>query len=178
MRIAAFDLSLTSTGVARHTPPGDDLPIVTGALRCRDKGAERLVAVRSLVLSELRPLGTYDLVVVEGYAFGRPNQAHFIGELGGVVRVALFEAGQAFMVVPPASVKKYATGKGNATKEVVMGAAVHRAGREFESTDEADAWWLLQMACAHYGLEHVEMPGKNREALEAVEWPTIKGATE
>lgn len=164
MRIAAFDLSLTSTGAAYGPGDHETTVLPTPGLT----GAERLIAIRDAVLTVA---GRADLVVIEGYAYGRPEKAHALGELGGVVRVALHEAGRTVVVIPPATVKKYACGKGNAPKDQVFGAAIHRAGREFATTDEADAWWLLQMASAHYGLPHVQMPAANRVALDTVDWP-------
>lgn len=166
MRIAAFDLSLTSTGAAHG--PGDHETTVLPTTGLT--GAERLIAIRDAVLAVA---GRADLVVIEGYAYGRPEKAHALGELGGVVRVALHEAGRTVVVIPPATLKKYACGTGNAKKDLVFGAAIHRAGREFATTDEADAWWLLQMASAHYGLPHVQMPAANRVALDTVDWPEL-----
>ena len=179
MRIAAFDLSLSATGLARHGDDPND-PVHVDRIRPKNGAADpyaRLVEIRDDVVYEATVVNA-DVVVIEGYAFGRPNAAHKSGELGGVVKVALFESGLPIAVLPPSSLKKYATGKGGASKDEVLIAAVHRSGMEFADNNEADAWWLWQMACCHYGLEHVQMPEKNREALEAVEWPTLtKGAT-
>lgn len=167
LRLAGLDLSLTSTGYAESVPMG----IVVCVLKPKTTGCKRLVQVRNEVLTLAQGA---DLILIEGYSFGtRNHRAEAIGELGGVVRVALYEAGIPFLEVSPKEIKKYATGKGNASKEAVYGAAVHRAGREFATTDEADAWWLLQMALAHYGLPHVPMPVVNRAVLDKIAWPTL-----
>ncbi|GAG77260.1 unnamed protein product [marine sediment metagenome] len=47
--------------------------------------------------------------------------------------------------VPIATIKKFATGKGNANKEAMMEAA-RAKGWSFEDDNEADALWLLHVA--------------------------------
>ncbi len=58
------------------------------------------------------------LDALEGYGHGmaRGYALTQLGELDGVIRTALFEAGVPFVEVAPATLKKYATGRGNATK--------------------------------------------------------------
>jgi Holliday junction resolvasome RuvABC endonuclease subunit len=167
VRIVAFDLSLTSTGWARI-----DKSITCGILELpvRARGVERLIWIRDMLVGIVK---RHHLVVLEGYSFGSVQQAHRIGELGGVVRVALHEAGVPVAEIAPASLKRYATGRGNAGKAEVLVAAVKRLGYDGASSDEADALWLLAMALDHYGVPgKVDMPQQHRTALEKVAWPT------
>lgn len=169
LSMVGLDLSLTSTGWAigangsartgRFLPP-----------KGHDRGVQRLAWVRDSVL-ELVHHAAADVVALEGYAFGRMNQAHHLGELGGVVRLALSEAGVPWVEVPPSSLKLYATGKGNAGKEEVLAAAIRRLSYGGHSNDEADALWLLMMAGAHYGQGATNEHG--RRALAKVEWPNL-----
>lgn len=161
-----LDLSLTSTGCCNIK--GDCY-----SLKPSYKGAERLEwfadTFDALSTAPNRP----DLVVLEGYAYGRVNKAHELGELGGVVRLALWRAGIPFVVVPPSTLKKYATGKGNASKDQVLIAAVKRSGIEFNNNDEADAWWLRQIGLQQYEVDdptHVQMPLAHLGALTGVVW--------
>lgn len=163
--VLGLDLSLTSTGLCL----GDVSSVVGDVLtteKTKLRGPERLVYLRDVVLGYARQA---DLVVIEGYAYGRPNQAHQVGELGGVIRVALFEEGIDFVTVPPAKVKKYATGKGNANKDQVLASVVHRTGQEM-SNDEADAWTLRAMALDAQGTPVIEMPKLHRDALVDIKW--------
>jgi Holliday junction resolvasome RuvABC endonuclease subunit len=123
-----------------------------------------------------------DVVVLEGYAYARANQAHQVGELGGVIRVALAEWGIPYVVVAPSALKLYATGKGNASKDNVVSAVSARTGIVFAgkgANDRCDAWVLRQMGMAHYGVGTdvygtdalVPMPKHNRTALDKVDWP-------
>ena len=163
--VIGLDLSLTSTGYAH----------VTAVLRAAERirrpqytGTERLRAVRDAIEHRVRDADA-DLVVLEGYAFGRPNQAHQLGELHGVVRVMLDTTGVPWCVIPPASLKKYATGKGNADKGLMLTEAVRRLGYAGSSNDEADALWL---ACAgHHLLGHpvIDVPKINAAALAAID---------
>ena len=159
--VVGLDLSLTSSGVATR----DRAFTLPTTLR----GVERLAHLRSTILSLVGPL---DLVVIEGYSYGsRSSQAHALGELGGVIRLALHEGGIRYVIVPPKSVKKYATGKGNAGKEEMLTEAVRRLGYAGHSNDEADALWLRAMALDALGAPFVKMPEAHRIALTAIEWP-------
>lgn len=168
MRILALDLSLTETGWAATPQAG-----VLKPPRSDGSGTRRLAWFRHQIVQACnfyRP----DVAVLEGYAFARPNQAHQLGELGGVVRLALHDLGIPYVDIAPASLKKYAVGKGNAKKEEVLAAAIRRLDYEGANHNVADALWLRQMAADHYGAPGaVQMPKAQRAALEAVEWPEV-----
>lgn len=176
MNVVGLDLSLTATGVAG--------PAGTEVLRPGDlRGCDRLTWLRQAVLDRCRNcwtndgpyMDTADIVVLEDYAYSRANQAHQIGELHGVIRLALHEAEIPVALVAPTARAKYATGKGNAGKAEVLAAAIRRLGYDSHDDNEADALWLRQMAIDHYGLTlpSAPMPAANREALGKVDWPEI-----
>ena len=71
------------------------------------------------------------------------------GELGGVIRRALYLQGSTYVVVPPASLKKFAA-KGNAKKDEVRLEVYKRWGVEFETNDEVDAYVLARIAYAKF----------------------------
>lgn len=61
-----------------------------------------------------------NLVFLEGYSFGsRAGMLFNIAELTGLLKHKMFKARIDFELVPPTTVKKFATGKGNARKEVM-----------------------------------------------------------
>ena len=176
MRVVGLDLSLTATGIAVEDG--------TCTVKVRTTGMQRLADVRDIVLDAYqprfeRPPDFGHLFVIEGYSMGTARQsshAHGLGELGGVIRLALWEAGVPYVDVPPACLKKYATGKGNANKEAVLIAAVKR-GAEVKDNNEADAWWLRAMGMDALGSPIVTVPALNRTALATVAWPTKAGAS-
>lgn len=160
----AFDLSLTATGYAMIDEAGVLKPPELS-------GVERLQWIRDNVLRLARGDA---VVVIEGYSFGSGHKAHNIGELGGVVRVALHEAGHTVVVIPPTSRAKYATGKGNAPKEQVLAEAIRRLGYTGHDHNVSDAMWLLAMAADQYNVAgRVRVPASHRTALKAVTWPAI-----
>jgi len=69
--------------------------------------------------------------------------------------------------------KRYATGKGNATKADMRMALFQRAGLDVRDDNAVDAWWLRAMALDHYGHPLVAMPQTHRQALEKVAWPEL-----
>lgn len=138
MKIVGIDASLTSTGIA--ILEGGE--ITTQAIKSKLNGIPRLIDIRNKVKSAVKGA---NLVVIEGYALSHGHQAHAKGELGGVLRVMLYEAGLPILEVPPAQVKKFATGRGNAKKEEMAVAIYKRWGREFPNNDEADAYVLARI---------------------------------
>ena len=168
MKFMGLDLSLTSTG---YSCDGDK-----GAIAVKKKGVERLAAIRDevmLICREHRP----DVVLVEGYAYSsRAGQAHSIGELGGVIRLALYENNYIFIEIPPACRAKFATGRGNASKSEVVSAISARTGLVWEgkgADDMCDAWILEQMGRTRFGLSEDEWPKVNLEALEKIDWSHV-----
>jgi crossover junction endodeoxyribonuclease RuvC len=170
VNVLAVDPSLNAMGHAGRGSRGVWIPPKSHA-----SGVRRLLWLRDCVLT-MAIEGRADVVVIEGYSFASRGRAVVsLGELGGVLRTALHEHGIPYVEVPPSALKKYATGKGNAGKELVLVEAVKRLGYEGSSTDEADAMWLRQMGMDHYGHpDAVVVPKSNRDALEKVEWPAIR----
>lgn len=162
--VLGLDLSLTATGVAW---PNGASSIMAPPKKMT--GVERLAWFRYVIgesLENPRP----DLVVVEGYSFGTPNNAHHAGELGGVVQLALYDANVAYVLIAPGSLKKFATGKGNANKDAMLVAAV-RAGYQGNDNNEADAWWLRQMGLYHCREADVARTAYRDESVVKVTWP-------
>lgn len=172
-RILGLDLSLTGTGVSCSVC-GESVFLT------KKVGAEeRLILIREAIRlghlggfsSGVEFVGHVDLVVLEGYAFSRPNQAHQIGELGGVIRVMLREQGVPWLAIPPAKLKKWATGKGNAQKDAMIATAIRGFDYGGTSNDEADAYLLRKMAELHYS--NVEQPKYRQEIDKEVAWPSV-----
>jgi Holliday junction resolvasome RuvABC endonuclease subunit len=166
VRILGLDLSLTATGLA--TPAGALL-----TLTCRDRGPKRLAHLEREILVHAHQRGC-DLVAIEGYSYASNGSSTYqLGELGGVIRLALWRNGIPFVEVPPACLKKYACGKGNASKDQVLVACVKRLGREPADNNQADAAWLRDMAIDAYSLAMPTVPSSHRGVLAKVAWPVV-----
>ena len=174
MNVLALDLSLTRTGYALSGDHGADLS--RGVLippKSASRGMGRLAWIRDAVLSLAVGNGA-DVVVLEGYAYARANQAHQLGELGGVVRLALADHGFAVVDVPPAVLKRLATGKGNASKDEVLAEAIRRLGYQGSDHNEADALWLRQLALHALRLPGaVDLPKAHLAAIDRGKWAEV-----
>lgn len=179
MRLAAFDLSLTATGWARNIDPAPALgaPWESGIIGSKYRGEKRLWDLLHQIMGVA---ASCEAVILEGYAHYAKFQAHQAGELGGVIKLGLYQRKIPRIIVPPTKLKKFASGRGQhkkgETKIVMVGEAIRRLGYERNSHDEADALWLLQMGLHHYKLPGaVQLPKVNLTALyDEVEWPTLR----
>lgn len=167
-----LDLSLTSTGIAI----GD----TTWTIEPKGlKGTERLVFLRNritqAILARTDDVAMTPLILVEGYSFASKNShAHALGELGGVVRVDLWESGFPFVEVAPTVRAKFATGRGNAGKSEVVSAVSARTGIVWEgpgNEDRCDAWILQEIGLTHLGRARHEWPATHLAALDKIVWP-------
>jgi crossover junction endodeoxyribonuclease RuvC len=148
-RVLGLDLSLTSTG-AVLLKNGEVKESTT--LSSSHKEQARLADLKfkiGMAIKFYKP----ELTVIEGYAFGRPNAMAGLAELGGVVKCSLFEMQQQILIVPPARVKKFATGRGNAKKDEVRLEVYKRWGFEAKTNDEVDAYVLARIGLAYLGYD-------------------------
>ena len=163
-RILALDLSITATGYA--LPDGR-----TGTFKGAWTGDWRLVAIKSAVAGHADAI---DVAVIEDL----PTHARAAGITGmvhGAVRTVLLEAGVPYVLITPATLKAYATGKGNADKTAMAIAALKRADREFDDDNQCDAWWLRAAGLDWYGHPEFPMPQAQRDRLTKADWPTLTG---
>lgn len=163
--IMGADLSLTSTGISI----GGETFIIASKAR----GPERLIEISKTIIS-LAIKYNVTLVAIEGYSYAsRNSQAHSIGELGGVVRATLYANSIPYIEIPPTCRAKFATGRGNASKNDVISAISAKTGIVWSGSgadDRCDAWILEQMVLAHMGISEYEWPAASLSALEKIEW--------
>lgn len=78
--------------------------------------------------------------------------AHVYGALMGALQAACERAEVPYVGIPVATIKKHATGKGNAGKALMMSSAVRRwgLGTWGQDDNEADALWVAE--CAREGV--------------------------
>lgn len=170
----ALDLSLTSTGVATT----DGVQTIAVKMPAKASDLERVVRLYELCERIEALLEGATLVVIESPSYGSENShAHSTGELHGVVKLMAYQLGIPFALVPPHCLRLYAIGKGagkGATKHAVFEAAIKRSQGSFANFDEADAWWLLQMAYCKYGHPwRILMPQAHERGLDGVQWPAL-----
>ena len=163
--ILALDLSLTAAGYCLNGEPG--------VIKSRQRGWDRIAEITQEVF--VRTFGV-DLVLIEGYAFGARGQAVYqIAELGGIVRFWLYQHEILTVEVTPATLKKFATGKGNAPKDAMIAAAIRRfhLGEGHDDNNEADAYLLWCLAREAYGGPVATLPAAQAAVAHALNWPRI-----
>lgn len=164
IKVAGLDLSMTATGVA-HTQ--SDGSACTHVVVPAGRGDFRLSDIRRRVLAFVAGA---ELVLIEEWLV-RSQSAPITGMVHGVVREGLIEAGIPYLTVPPATLKKYATGRGGGVgsdKTAMAVAAFKRAEREFEDSNQCDAWWLWVAARELTGDPVLDLPKAQRDALDKI----------
>jgi Holliday junction resolvasome RuvABC endonuclease subunit len=167
LRVIGLDLSMTATGVA--LPDGGTLTV-----KPKGTGDRRLIVLRDALA---HMVDGAELAVVEDMpARLQANAAKAIGFVHGTVRTLLLDLKVPYAVVPPATLKAYATGKGNADKTAMAIAALKRTGLEFGDDNECDAAWLRWAGLDWIGHPEFSLPVAQRDRLDKATWPVPKGA--
>lgn len=142
-----IDQSLTATGLV-SLRDDSNRPVTAWRLSTKLVGVERLLYLRDAVsgciyTADEKP----PLVTMEGYGFSaRNSHSHSLGELGGLLKAALYEMGVVVAIVPPSTLKKYATDSGAAPKDVMLKSVFKRWSYDTNDNNIADAYALAKMA--------------------------------
>jgi Holliday junction resolvasome RuvABC endonuclease subunit len=155
--IHAFDLSLTATGYCGYLEHVEDMPrSLFPPFRSKRQADDAYYSQQRLahILKCLRESVVADgsFVVLEGYAFTRANQAHQLGELGGLVRYWLWMSNIPWIDVGPNVLKQFVTGKGNSQKSEMMKCVYQRFHVDCSDDNIADAVGLCMIGRALHGL--------------------------
>lgn len=149
MSIMGLDLSLTGTGcivlindtiecqqLIKSSPTGKD-PV---------SELERLINIKNKIyklIEEKKP----SIVLIEGLAFMARNTTALVqlAALNYMVREMLYNYNIKFIIVAPTTLKKFATGKGNAKKDLMLLEAYKRYNIEFNDDNLCDAFMLAKL---------------------------------
>lgn len=165
--VVGLDLSITATGVCWRVSPNAEPTCETWGGKASD-GDRRLFDLADRVVGLLDD--DTDLVVIEGPVM-RSQAASVSGMVHGAVRVELISHDVPYAIVAPATLKKFATGKGTADKTAMTLALYKRAGLELADDNQVDAWWLWAAGMTHLGHPPVQLPADQVAALDKVTWP-------
>lgn len=169
-----IDLSLTGTGVAIFGAGGWSTTLIRSkgaAAASLAERAERLERIADQVL-QLVPLDA--LAVIEQPAYSKTmGSMHDRSGLWWSIVGRLHADGVAVAEVPPSTLKKFATGAGNAGKDAVIAAVVRRfPDLDVIDNNVADAVFLAAMGARQLGhLTEQSYPANNLDSLMAVRWP-------
>jgi len=165
MKSLGIDLSTTATGlVILQAVEGQWFCVLECGVKAKkERGMARNRAIVTEIMETIvahKP----QRIVMEGYGLNTKHASSIIPlvELGGLLRFMLHLDGLSWLDPRPSELKKFATGKGNSPKDVVMMHVLKRWGHASLSNNTADAF-----VCAAIGLAHAGLPiGATKEMRE------------
>ena len=100
-----------------------------------------------------------DFVYMEGYSLGSKSSMAFqIAENASIIKYKMYKNNIPFKVIPPTTIKKFASGKGNASKEIMEEAFMNETNIDLKplfkqtkkqwnpSGDIVDSYYICKMA--------------------------------
>ena len=177
MILAAIDPSMSNTAIVTSFP--DDGP-EGFRIRCFSSPPEgrtlrerigRYEKFVNQIVSYLEDCAVTN-VFIEGYSYNSTGSVIYLGELGGILRWHLIDFPEAVEVAPK-SIKQFATGKGNAKKEIVAADIARRYDVRLARADEYDAMALWRFGRVYLGIDAPQTK-EQAAAVEAVKNPIPK----
>lgn len=146
MRFVGIDPS-TTTGLVILDKHGELINAEVITAEGTDPG--RMVDIVEQIRSHLEP---GDVIAIEGFSYGSKGAGVDVQYgIGWGIRMDLYNDGANYTDVPPTSLKKFATGKGTASKDNLAVPIYKHWGFEHSSNDVRDAYVLAQIARAIHG---------------------------
>lgn len=116
------------------------------------KGMPRLAEIGGKIieyLDEHKP----DLICLEGYSFGSKFNHEAMYSIGTVIRYFLWQKEYDYQLIPPTTMKKFVTGKGNSPKDLILKGVYKNWGFDTDNDNLSDAYGLA--LCGLY--QHLEI---------------------
>ena len=149
-----LDLSLTGTGLIIIDSKANLIKEKVISSNSKDKDEDRIQQITRSIFKELFDCRT-DIqdISIEGISYGSKGKG--FAELSGLFYYSQIRLKEDFphidiKIVPPTSLKKYISGKGNVKKELVILNVYKKFGIEFDNSDLADAYSLARMSLDQY----------------------------
>ena len=144
--IMGIDPSLSGTGiVVLNTKNNSILNQSVLTSDSKDSIDERLDVLVEMLQSIVYEYFPNIVVRIEGLAFAAIGKIAELGALHYMIRAMLIKNNIPFLVVPPTVWKKYAMGKGNAKKDLLLKTMYKKWGFDTESDDIAVAYCLAKI---------------------------------
>lgn len=145
MTFVGVDQSLNATGICVISDEGAVRTLLTVEHKTGGASDVKLLSIRRAVISALSECR---FAALEGYSYDSVHRAFDLGEVAGTVKVALLEHAVSYVVVPPVTLKLFATGTAHAPKEDMIAAAKALDVDPGEDDNQADALFLARVARA------------------------------
>lgn len=151
MKVLGIDPSLNSTGiVVLGLEPGADkvLPWSALVLRATRKDSINRCLEQAKHLHELVDSLNPEVAVIEGYSYGSSHHMVDMAMVGTILRVKLRQLAIPYWDVAPKTLKKFATGSGNASKKIMREKIEETWGFRESVDDIVDAYGLARLGLA------------------------------
>ncbi len=170
MNVLGVDPSMTATGICRVD---GSLLTVRQKSKSVARGDWRLCDIYWAVNSAIG--GGPQLAVVEDIPMNA-MAAGITAQANAVAKLALMHCGVPILKVAPATLKVFATGKGNATKPDMRMAWYQRTGADVSDDNQVDAAWLRQLGLAMVGESTLGLSATHLRALDKLNLPILNNA--
>lgn len=152
-----IDQSYTGLAMAVFIPARNHYNVVMGSFpkAKAGHGVTRLLLVEKAIdafLAGVAEESEITHICMEGYSHGASIGREMSGELGYAVKRLLFKTFDDPLcyptIVPPTSVKKFATGSGVSAKNLMIKAVYTKWGADVDNDNAADAYTLARIAAS------------------------------
>jgi crossover junction endodeoxyribonuclease RuvC len=170
-----LDLSLCGTGVVIIDSDGNytEKLIKSNPPKIKNPTTEvrRLMKIRDEIKSAIMT-ERIEIATIEGISYMSKNSTSTsqLSGLNYMVREMLMKIGIPFVIVAPTSLKKFATGKGNCGKDVMMLEIYKRWGVSILNDNVADAYALARAAEAVN--KELKLTGPQKEVINLLRQQT------
>ena len=121
-----------------------------------------------IVAKIMNQIDENDIIMIEGFSYGsRGRGMSFQFGLGYALRIELYKQGYEYTIATPAQLKKFATNKGNSSKENMILPIYKNWTFEHDSDNVRDAYVLAQMARGLHG--HGKLYEYQKEVLKKID---------
>jgi crossover junction endodeoxyribonuclease RuvC len=164
-RILGLDLSLTGTGYCiieeGAVSAGQAEYGIINTNNLHD--SERM----DFILEQVKARVTNDtFVVIEDFSFGSKGSGlSEIHGLGWIIRHYLWKNKIEFTLIPPTVLKKFATGKGNSDKNIILKEIYKLWNVDLYNDNEADAFVLSMIGRAFMHLDDANLKSFQKEVI-------------
>ena len=110
-----------------------------------DEDPKRMVTLTNKIINQIK--GQNNVICIEGFSYGSKGRGvSFQFGLGHAIRNEMFKNNIEYIDVSPGQLKKFATGKGNSSKDNMILPIYKRWEYEHDSDNVRDAFVLAQIA--------------------------------